>query len=120
MATITLEHRTDLLADALMAEDTAEDTGWLDPLDRMTCPAHRRWIHQCCHSDLHVSRVSGHRWCRPCGRALEVAVDELTRTVALHCPKCDRGARTRADAQLLAACEASLTASNARNAHIAA
>ncbi|MBB4904332.1 hypothetical protein [Actinophytocola algeriensis] len=110
MATITLMTRT-ALADALLAEDNAEDNGWLDALDRMTCPAHRRWLHQCCHSDLHVSRVSGHRWCRPCGRALEVAVDEVARTIALHCPTCGRGARTRADAQLVAACEASLTAS---------
>jgi hypothetical protein len=108
--TTTLDTRN-ALADALMAEDSAEETGWLDPLDRITCPAHRRWLHQCCHSDLHVSRVTGHRWCRPCGRALEVAVDEVDRTVALHCPRCDRGARTRADAQLVAACEASLIAS---------
>lgn len=114
MATITLMTRT-ALADALLAEDNAEDNGWLDGLDRMTCPAHRRWIHQCCHGDLHVSRVSGHRWCRPCGRALEVAVDEVAATIAPHCPGCGRGARTRADAQLVAACEASLTASrNAR------
>lgn len=115
MATITTLVTRDALADALQAEDHAEDNGWLDGLDRMTCPAHRRWLHQCCHSDLHVSRVSGHRWCRPCGVALEVAVDELSRTIQLHCPKCDRGARTRADAQLVAACEASLAASrNAR------
>jgi hypothetical protein len=106
--TATLDHRITALADALVVEDQAEETGWLDPLDRMTCPAHRRWIHQCCHSDLHVSQVTGHRWCRPCRRALEVAVDEVCGTVALRCPKCDRGARTRADAQLVAACEASL------------
>jgi hypothetical protein len=114
--TATLQIRTtsvEALADALVAEDQAEDSGFLDALDRITCPAHRRWIHQCCHSDLHVSQVSGHRWCRPCRRALEVAVDEVTRTVSLHCPTCDRGARTRADAQLVAACEASLTASHA-------
>ena len=111
--TATLQIRTrsaEALADALTAEDHAEELGLLDPLDRITCPAHRRWIHQCCHSDLHVSQVSGHRWCRPCRRALEVAVDEVASSVALHCPKCDRGVRTRADAQLVAACEASLTA----------
>ena len=110
-ATLQIRARSvEALADALLAEDYAEENGFLDPLDRITCPAHRRWIHQCCHSDLHVSQVSGHRWCRPCRRALEVAVDEVGRSVALRCPKCDRGARTRADAQLVAACEASLTA----------
>jgi hypothetical protein len=98
------------LADALVAEDNAEASGFLDALDRITCPLHRRWLHQCCHSDSHVSPVSGHRWCRPCGRVLEVAVDEVRGTIALRCPKCHRGARTRADAQLVAACEASLAA----------
>ena len=112
MTTTSLLTRT-ALADALVAEDHAEETGFLDPLDRITCPVHRRWIHECCHSDLHVSQVSGHRWCRPCRRALDVAVDEVSRTVRLHCPRCDRGARTRADAQLLAACEASLAAASA-------
>lgn len=98
------------LAGALLAEDNAEDHGFLDAFDRITCPLHRRWLHQCCHSDAHVSRVGGHRWCRPCGRALEVAVDELRGTVALRCPRCGRGARTRADAQLVAACETSIAA----------
>ncbi|OLF17468.1 hypothetical protein [Actinophytocola xanthii] len=35
------------LADALLAEDHAEDTGWLEPLDRMTCRVHRRWARDC-------------------------------------------------------------------------
>jgi len=104
------------LAEALMAEDDAEETGWLDPLDRITCPVHRRWVHQCSHSDLHVIRIAGWRWCRPCRRALEVAADEVAGTVALHCPTCDRGARTTADARLIADCEASLIASKARRA----
>ncbi|MET0235823.1 MAG: hypothetical protein ABW224_14355 [Kibdelosporangium sp.] len=98
------------LSDALVAEDHAEDTGRLDPLDRLTCRVHRRWIHECCHSDMHVIQVTGNRWCRPCRRALEIAVDELNRTVTVHCPRCDRGPSTRADQQLIAACEASLTA----------
>jgi hypothetical protein len=102
------------LTAALAAEDHAEDTGWLDALDRLTCRVHRRWIHECAHSDLHVIEVTGHRWCRPCRRALEIAVDEVTRTVALHCPRCHRGTTTRADRQLVAACESSLTASRAR------
>ena len=119
-ATLTLvDNRTEstprvcTLSDALAAEDHAEDTGWLDPLDRLTCRVHRRWIHECSHSDLHVIQVTGHRWCRPCRRALEIAVDELAGTVALHCPRCHRGATTRADVQLVAACESSLTASRA-------
>jgi hypothetical protein len=98
---------------ALAAEDHAEDTGWLESLDRLTCRVHSRWIHECGHSDLHVIPVTGHRWCRPCRRPLEIAVDELTRTVTLHCPRCDRGPTTRADHQLIAACEASLTAARA-------
>lgn len=105
---------------ALLAEDHAEDTGWLDPLDRMTCRVHRRWIHECAHSELHVSPVTGHRWCRPCRRELEVAVDELAATVTVHCPRCDRGPVTRADVQLIAACEASLTASRADSSPAAA
>lgn len=118
--TLTLvENRTESsprvsnLADALDAEDRAEDTGWLDPLDRLTCRVHRRWIHECSHSDLHVIEITGHRWCRPCHRAMEIAVDEVGRTVTLHCPRCHRGATTRADRQLVAACEASLTAARA-------
>ncbi|HEY0452703.1 hypothetical protein [Actinophytocola sp.] len=105
--------RTATLADALVAEDHAEDTGWLDPLDRMTCRVHRRWIHECAHSELHVIPVTGHRWCRPCRRELELAVDEVTRTATVHCPRCHRGPTTHADTQLIAACEASLTAARA-------
>jgi hypothetical protein len=108
------------IADALAAEDRAEDTGWLDPLDRLTCRVHRRWIHECAHSDLHVIEVTGHRWCRPCRRALEIAVDEVTRTVTLHSPRCHRDATTRANRQLVAACEASLTAARATHHPIAA
>jgi hypothetical protein len=104
------------LTAALLAEDRAEETGWLDPFDRLTCPVHRRWVHQCSHSDLHVVRVAGWRWCRPCARALQVAVDEVAGTVALRCPRCERGARTASDARLIAACEASLTASRAHRA----
>jgi hypothetical protein len=110
--TVTTMMTRNALADALAAEDNAEDNGWLDPIDRMTCPAHRRWVHQCCHGDLHVSQVAGLRWCRPCRRALEVAVDEVDRTVRLRCPTCDRGATTRTDKRLVAACEASLTAAS--------
>jgi hypothetical protein len=98
------------LTEWLDAEDSAEDIGVLDPLDRATCPVHRRWLHQCAHSQPHVSMITGHRWCRPCRSELTLAVDELTGTVTVHCPRCGRGPRTRADHQLIAACEASLAA----------
>lgn len=108
--TTTLNPTRTPLADALVAEDEAEDTGWLDPLDRLTCPVHRRWVHECLHSQLHVNAVAGHRWCRPCKRELAVVTDQLTGTVTLHCPGCHRGPRTRADAQVVSAATASMFA----------
>lgn len=40
----------------------------------------------------------------------DALVDEVGGTVARRCPRCDRGAATRADKRLVAACEASLMA----------
>ena len=101
------------LVDALAAEDHAEDTGWLDPLDRLTCRVHRRWIHECAHSDLHVIEVTGHRWCRPCRSPLEVVVDETT--ASLVCPMCGTGTPdTAANRQVVRACRTSIAASNAQ------
>jgi hypothetical protein len=57
------------LADALVAEDHAEEVGFLDPLDRITCPTHRRW-RAACREDprdhrflqhVHVARRVRHR-----------------------------------------------------------
>ena len=64
------------LAVALAAEDRAEDAG-LDPLERATCRVHRRWLHRCIASPVHVMMVTGHRWCRTCEVSATVAIDEL-------------------------------------------
>jgi hypothetical protein len=100
------------LAAALHAEDLAEAAG-LDPLERTTCWTHRRWLHQCVSSPLHVIVVTGHRWCRDCSCAVTVAVDELIGDVWLTCPGCRRTPDTRATRQVVRACRASLAASNA-------
>jgi len=101
------------LAIALSAEDEAEEAG-LDPMERITCRTHRRWLHHCVSSPLHVIVVSGHRWCRPCRRALDVAVDHLTGDVSLRCPKCGPVRPTRATRQVIRACRASLAAAQDR------
>jgi hypothetical protein len=95
----------------LAAEDRAEDLGALAPDDRLTCHVHGRWIHQCVASPLHVNRVTRHRWCRGCSAELCVAVDELSRTVTMRCPRCGDGG-SAATARLVAACRASLRTSS--------
>lgn len=97
------------LAAALTTEDLAELDG-LDPLERTTCWTHRRWLHQCISSPLHVIVVTGHRWCRDCSCAVNVAVDELVGDLKLSCPRCDRMPNTRASRQIVRACRASLAA----------
>jgi hypothetical protein len=91
----------------LAAEDQAEDAGRLDADDRLTCHVHGRWIHECVSSRVHVNPVTRHRWCRGCETELTVAVDELTRTVTMQCPRCNEGC-SAATARLLRACRASL------------
>lgn len=98
------------LAVALSTEDSLEADG-LDPLERTTCWTHRRWLHQCVSSPLHVIQVTGHRWCRNCACAVSVAVDELIGDLRLECPRCHRMPDTRASRQILRACRASLAAS---------
>jgi hypothetical protein len=105
MSTVT-RLRTDL-ATCLAMEDIAEDMGYLAPDDRLTCHVHGRWIHQCVSSPVHVNQVTRHRWCRNCRTALTVAVDELTRTLHMSCPRCGDG-RSAATDRLVAACQASL------------
>jgi hypothetical protein len=101
---------TDLrLAVTLSAEDAAEE-GDLDPLERTTCYTHRRWLHHCVASPLHVIVVTGHRWCRTCSCAVNVAIDQLTGDVSLTCPKCDRMPPGAANRQLIRCCRASLAA----------
>ncbi|MBC6445849.1 hypothetical protein [Actinokineospora xionganensis] len=97
------------LAVELSIEDAAED-GDLNPLDRKTCRTHRRWLHDCVSSPLHVIPVTGHRWCRDCSCAVNIAIDALTGAVRLTCPKCSRTPDTAATRQLVRACRASLAA----------
>ncbi|MFI5615559.1 hypothetical protein [Amycolatopsis sp. NPDC051903] len=95
------------LAAKLAAEDAAVETG-LSPFERLTCPAHRRWIHQCIASPEHASPVTGHRWCRDCQCAVTVAIDELTGDVTMACPRCRRTPKGIATGQIVSACRASL------------
>ncbi len=108
------ERYTDLadlrLAIALSTEDTAEDGG-LNPFERTTCYTHRRWLHQCVSSPLHVVVVTGHRWCRRCRCAVTVAVDELAGDVTLTCPRCGEMPAGPANRQVVRSCRASLAAS---------
>lgn len=97
------------LALALSAEDAAEDDG-LDPFERTTCYTHRRWLHHCVSSPLHVIVVTGHRWCRRCSCEVWVAVDELTGDVSLRCARCGEMPPGAANRGLLRACRASLAA----------
>ncbi|WP_329790569.1 hypothetical protein V1227_01410 [Lentzea sp. DG1S-22] len=71
---------------ALAEEDHAEDDGVLAPDDRLTCPVHGRWIHQCVSSPVHVNPVTRHRWCRGCDTPLGVVVDELAGDVSMPRP----------------------------------
>lgn len=99
------------LAAALSAEDAAEEQG-MDPLERTTCWTHRRWLHHCVSSPLHVIVVTGHRWCRRCRCAVNVAIDQLTGDVALTCPKCHEMPAGAANRQLIRCCRASLAAAH--------
>lgn len=103
------ELRDRRLAATLAAEDLAELDG-LDPLERLTCRTHRHWVHQCVSAPAHVFVVTGHRWCRRCERAADVAVDELTWNVAVTCPSCGRSPEGAATRQIVRTCRASLAA----------
>ncbi len=110
----TIEDPTERLEATLYAEDRAEEAG-LSPFERVTCPVHRRWIHQCIASPMHVIELTGHRWCRDCRSAATVAVDELSATVSVTCPRCDQSPNSSATRQIERTCEASITLS--RHAH---
>lgn len=106
--------RDSKLAAVLAAEDDAEETGF-DPLERVTCRVHRRWLHQCVHSQAHVIAVTGHRWCRDCECPASVSVDELTGTVTVHCRRCLRTPDSPATRQIVRCCRASIaTAQDSR------
>ena len=104
------DHR---LARTLTTEDRSEEDG-LDPLERVTCRTHRRWLHDCVSSPLHVVIVTGTRWCRTCECALNVAIDQLAGDVAVHCPSCGETPATRATRQLVRACRAGLATAAGR------
>jgi hypothetical protein len=99
------------LARTLTTEDQSEEDG-LDPLERTTCRTHRRWLHDCVASPLHVVIITGTRWCRACECALNVAVDQLAGDVSVRCPCCGETPATRATRQLVRACRASLAAAH--------
>ncbi|MFC0452008.1 hypothetical protein [Rhodococcus jostii] len=99
--------RASTLRDRLAREDAAEDARRLSPVDRTTCPLHRRWIHQCVASPTHVNAVTRHRWCRRCAVPLTVTVDEIAQTVTMVCPSCGDGG-SPATTRLVSACCASL------------
>jgi hypothetical protein len=100
------------LAAALAAEDAGERDG-MSPFERITCRTHRRWIHECVVSPMHVVVVSGHRWCRDCRVAATVSVDQLLGTVRVVCPKCGCAPDSAATAQIVRTCRASMTAARA-------
>ena len=97
------------LAAMLAEEDAAEELG-LNPLERVSCRLHRRWLHHCVHSMDHVIKVTGHRWCRDCSSTASVGVDELTGDVLVRCESCHRTPRSVATQQIIRACRASLAA----------
>ncbi|MEV6241267.1 hypothetical protein [Lentzea sp. NPDC051838] len=107
----SFEAEDSTLSAVLSAEDLAEELG-LDPHARVTCGLHRCWLHQCVASPDHVIPVTGHRWCRPCGRPLDVVVDETT--ARLFCPTCGTGTPdTAANRQVVRACRTSIAAAHA-------
>lgn len=117
-ARLSILPATDLAA-RLAIEDQAEDAGLVHPDQRLTCPVHRRWIHQCVASPLHVNQITRHRWCRRCACALPVAVDELTATVTIQCPNCQAGGSAATD-RLITACQRSIAAARDLRAPAAA
>lgn len=105
------------LAQRLVTEDHAEDSGSLAPDDRLTCHVHGRWIHQCVSSPTHVNQITRHRWCRDCHTELSVIVDELTRDVAMRCHRCGHGT-SAATTRLVNACRKSLRAAAAETGRV--
>lgn len=97
------------LAATLHDEDIAEEAG-LDPFERTSCRIHRRWLHQCVHSPVHVVMISGYRWCRTCQTQATVSVDELTGDIRVTCPQCRQTPPGPASRQIVRTCTASLAA----------
>jgi hypothetical protein len=108
------------LAARLAAEDLAEENEELSPHERVTCRLHRRWAHHCVSSPQHAIAVTGHRWCRRCEVALNVAVDELAGTVALTCVRCRLPGSGVANRQVIRSCQASIATFRAAGDPLAA
>jgi hypothetical protein len=68
-------------------------------------------VHECISSAAHVFVVTGHRWCRDCECAANVAVDQLTWSVTVTCPRCGQAPDSAATRQIVRTCRASLAAS---------
>jgi hypothetical protein len=96
------------LATMLLREDFAEESGSLDPMDRVTCRLHGRWLHSCVGSASHANPATGHRWCRRCGQIAVTAVDELTSEITIRCDRCGRQPGGRANRQLVELCRRSM------------
>ncbi|GAA3689382.1 hypothetical protein C8D88_10872 [Lentzea atacamensis] len=96
------------LLTTLQREDAVEDGGHLDPMDRVTCRSHRRWLHDCVSSPLHANAATGYRWCRRCDRAALVAVDELVGDLTISCAICGLCPTSRANRTLMEHCRRSL------------
>jgi hypothetical protein len=97
------------LAITLSVEDDAVESG-LDPFERTTCRIHRRWLHHCISSPVHVVQITGHRWCTDCEAPASVAVDELMGDVRLICTRRGNTPAGRASRQIVRVCMASLAA----------
>ena len=110
MSVTSIHTAVERLDAVLDREDRYEELGRLSPHERLSCPVHRRWVHQCVSSPLHVIPVTGHRWCRRCERAQLIAVDEVRGTVSLSCPGCGEAPTTLASRQIVRTCRASLAA----------
>lgn len=95
------------LAEALFTENEAEERGF-SPFERLTCRIHRRWIHDCIASPVHVVPMTGHRWCRRCQRPASIAVDQLDGLVTVLCTRCGRIPGQSATEQIIRVCRASL------------
>ncbi|MFI5589462.1 hypothetical protein ACIA5G_30720 [Amycolatopsis sp. NPDC051758] len=52
-------------------EEQSEEDG----IKRTTCRTHRRWLHDCVASPLHVVIITGTSWCRACRASLAAASD---------------------------------------------
>jgi len=101
------------LAAALAAEDAAEEDGF-DPHERTTCHVHRRWLHDCVSSPLHVIVVTGHHWCRRCACAVNVAIGQVAGDVSLTCPTCAQQPMNAANRQIVRAVGARWTCNSPR------